>query len=61
MESKYLEEKNSQRDSAVRLLEKARLEEANTALHEYRFSEGLVIRCKTEERLNEYKRILKNK
>lgn len=59
MESRYLEEKNNQRDSAVRLLEKVQHEEANTELYEYRFANGLVVRCKTEERLNEYKKILK--
>lgn len=59
MESRYLEEKNNQRDSAVRLLDKVKLEEADTELYEYRFANGLVVRCKTEERLNEYKKHLR--
>ena len=59
MESRYLEEKNNQRDSAVRLLDKVKLEEAYTELYEYRFANGLVVRCKTEERLNEYKKHLR--
>lgn len=59
MESRYLEEKNNQRDSAVRLLDKVKLEEADTELYEHRFADGLVVRCKSEERLNEYKKILK--
>lgn len=59
MESRFLEEKNNQRDSAVRLLEKVQHEEANTELYEYRFANGLVVRCKSEERLNEYKKHLR--
>lgn len=59
MESRFLEEKNNQRDLAVRLLDKVKIEEADTELYEHRFADGLVVRCKSEERLNEYKKHLR--
>lgn len=58
MKNNFIEEEIQRKEKSQQALAKMKKIEANTKLYEYVAPNGVIVRCKNKERINQYKKWL---